>query len=239
MTTLNTVRADEARATLADEGCTHEVAVLVEPGGPFLVYAMEVEDEQRSRQAARVSQHPVDAEHRRVMQAGAGEEPRMIRLLDLRQTPTRPPAPLRRPRTLSFGYEGDDGLGDRLLAAALRGEKTATSSLAVEYLSGEALPRVGERLTLVDHAGAGHGTVESTRVTVIPLHLVGDDVALAEGEGFSDAAQWRRAHTAFWHRVTELVRADALDDQWYLRKTEPVVVHWFRLVGATTPHVDQ
>ena len=55
--------------------------------------------------------------------------------------------------TLRFGYDGDGGLGDRLLSAVLRGEKTATSSLAVEYLSGESLPRVGQRLTLVDHAG--------------------------------------------------------------------------------------
>jgi uncharacterized protein YhfF len=34
--------------------------------------------------------------------------------------------------TLAIGHPGDGGLGDRLLAAVLRGEKTATSSLAVE-----------------------------------------------------------------------------------------------------------
>ena len=61
--------------------------------------------------------------------------------------------------TLSFGYDGDCGLGDRLLRAVLRGEKTATSSLAVEYLSGEPLPCVGERLTLVDHDRRPRGVV--------------------------------------------------------------------------------
>ena len=75
--------------------------------------------------------------------------------------------------TLTFGYDGDQGLGDRLLAAVLRGEKTATSSLAVVYLSGEPLPRVGERLRLMDHDGRPHGVVETTRVRIIPLHLVG------------------------------------------------------------------
>ncbi len=65
--------------------------------------------------------------------------------------------------TLRFGYDGDGGLGDRLLSAVLRGEKTATSSLAVEYLSGESLPRVGQRLTLVDHAGVPRGTVAQER----------------------------------------------------------------------------
>ena len=39
-------------------------------------------------------------------------------------------------KTMSFGYDGDGGLGDRLLAAVLSGEKTATSSLAIAYLSG-------------------------------------------------------------------------------------------------------
>jgi uncharacterized protein YhfF len=133
-------------------------------------------------------------------------------------------------QTMSFGYDGDGGLGDRLLAAVLRGDKTATSSLAVEYLSGDPLPRVGERLTLVDHLGRAHGMVETTRVTIIPLHLVGDDVARDEGECFTDAADWRRAHVSFWAEVADLVRADAGDPAWQLREAEPVVVQWFRLL---------
>jgi len=133
-------------------------------------------------------------------------------------------------RTMRFGYEGDAGLGDRLLRAVLRQEKTATSSLAVEYLSGEPLPRVGERLELVDSHGAVRGAVRTTRVTITPLHLVGDDVARAEGEGFVDAGAWRRGHIAFWGEVAGLIRADAADPAWELREAEPVVVHWFRLV---------
>ena len=103
--------------------------------------------------------------------------------------------------TMSFGYDGDHGLGDRLLAAVLRGEKTATSSLAVEYLSGEPLPRVKERLTLVDHDGHPHGVVETTRVTIIPMHLVDDDIARDEGEGFASASEWR---SAMWRSGTRL-----------------------------------
>ena len=82
--------------------------------------------------------------------------------------------------TLDFGFPGDAGLGDRLLAAVLRGEKTATSSSA-------------------------------------------------EGEGFVDAAHWRRDHVAFWERVADFIRADAGDPEWRLRDAEPVVVHRFRL----------
>ena len=135
--------------------------------------------------------------------------------------------------TMSFGYDGDRGLGDRLLAAVLAGAKTATSSLAVEYVSGEPLPQVGQRLTLVDHAGRPHGIVETTRVTIIPLHLVGDDVAKDEGEGFADASEWLQAHVAFWSEVADLVRTEIADPDWTLREAEPVVVHWFRLLEPT------
>lgn len=144
-------------------------------------------------------------------------------------------------QTLSFGFDGDDGLGDRLLAAVLRGEKTATSSLAVEYLSGDPLPRVGERLTLVDHSGGVHGKVETTRVTITPRHLVGDDVAHDEGEGFADAADWRQDHVCYWAEVTDLVRSEAGDPGWELREAEPVVVHWFRLLdsGGAAPRTHE
>ncbi len=120
------------------------------------------------------------------------------------------------------------------MAAVVRGEKTATSSLAVEYAEGDPLPVVGERLTLVDQAGRPNGIVETTRVAVIPLHLVGDDVARAEGEGFVDAADWRRAHVAFWTEIAGLIRRDAGVPDWELTETEPVVVHWFRLLATAT-----
>lgn len=132
--------------------------------------------------------------------------------------------------TMRFGYDGDGGLGERLLAAVLRGEKTATSSLAVEYRSGESLPRVGERRTLVDGCGQGHGIVEITRVRIVALDAVGDEIARNEGEGFADAAAWRAAHVAFWNAAADLIRADAGDPGWDLRPDEPVVVEWFRLV---------
>lgn len=132
---------------------------------------------------------------------------------------------------MTFGYDGDGGLGDRLLAAVLSGEKTATSSLAVQYLRGAPLPRAGELRLLKDHGGRLRGQVETTRVEIIPLHLVGDDVARDEGEGFADAAEWRTAHIRFWREVADEVRRDSGNREWVLRETEPVVVEWFRLVA--------
>lgn len=131
-----------------------------------------------------------------------------------------------------FGYEGDGGLGDRLLAAVLSGAKTATSSLVVQYLCGEPLPRVGEQRLLKDHSGQVHGLVETTRVTVTPLDLVGDDVARDEGEGFRDASEWRAAHVHFWREVADHVRRDSGDANWVLRDSEPVVIEWFRVIES-------
>jgi uncharacterized protein YhfF len=132
-------------------------------------------------------------------------------------------------RTLTFGYDGDGGLGDRLIEAVLRGDKTATSSLAVGYASDDALPEVGQRLALVDSRGTTRGTVETTGVVVTPLDLVGDDVARAEGEGFADAREWRENHVAFWTELSGLIRSEIADPSWALQDDEPVVVHWFRL----------
>jgi uncharacterized protein YhfF len=132
--------------------------------------------------------------------------------------------------TMSFGYPGDDGLGDRLLAAVVAGVKTATSSLAVEYLNGDPLPRTGQRLALVDHDGRSHGMVETTKVRIIPLNDVSHDVAHAEGEGYADAAAWRRGHEGFWSRIQHLIREESGVPSWTLRDAEPVVVEWFGLV---------
>jgi uncharacterized protein YhfF len=132
--------------------------------------------------------------------------------------------------TISFGYDGDSGLGDRLVAAVLRGDKTVTSSLAVEYLSGTPLPCVGQRLDVIDSRGVCRAQVETVGATITPLHLVGDDVARAEGEGFADAAEWHRDHVQFWAAVADLVRLESGDPSWLLRESEPIVIHWFRLI---------
>ena len=84
MTELNGPRREEALATLGDEGCSHELAVLVQSSdGPLLIYAMEVESIERSRRAADNSTHAIDKEHRAVMERAVSDRPSLERLLDL------------------------------------------------------------------------------------------------------------------------------------------------------------
>jgi uncharacterized protein YhfF len=111
------------------------------------------------------------------------------------------------------------------VSAVLRGDKTATSSLLVEWRrNGEPLPAAGERETVIDSDGAPVATIEITAVEILRLGAVDDRIARAEGEAYSTAAGWRAEHERFWtQEVFPYSGKDAprLDDE-----TE-VVVQWF------------
>ncbi len=118
---------------------------------------------------------------------------------------------------------------DRLVQGVLSGEKTATSSLLIEWEhDGDQLPEVGDRSTVIDSSGAPVAILELTRIDVLRLGDVGPDIALAEGEGFTDVDTWRLAHERFWneHSLPELPVGliDSLDDDTL------VVVEHFRMV---------
>ena len=82
---LNGPRRDEALATLADEGCRHEAAFLMEgPTGPLLVWTSEAEDIDAARLAYRESTHVIDAEHRLVLREALGDPIHLEQVLDLR-----------------------------------------------------------------------------------------------------------------------------------------------------------
>ncbi len=55
---------------------------------------------------------------------------------------------------------------------------------------------------------------------------------VSQDEGFAGAADWRRAHVAYWTELTDLIRDEAAGPDWELREDEPVVVHWFRLLDG-------
>jgi uncharacterized protein YhfF len=128
-----------------------------------------------------------------------------------------------------FGIPGS--MRDSLVRAVLRGDKTATSSLSVEWEhEGEAMPVIGDRATVIDSAGDRLAVIEWTAIELIRLGDVGSDVALAEGEGFAGVSDWRQAHERFWneHSLPELpdeVLSSLTDDT-------VVVVEHFRVVSS-------
>ncbi|MBT1170147.1 ASCH domain-containing protein [Bifidobacterium sp. SO4] len=104
---------------------------------------------------------------------------------------------------------------DRLVGLILDGVKTATASLLIDYEEcGDPLPRIGGRSVLVDSDGQAVAVLATTDVAVIRLADVTDRHALAEGEGDTTAAQWRRTHEAYWN--SEEYRA------WFADPTFPI-----------------
>ena len=121
-----------------------------------------------------------------------------------------------------FAFPGE--LRDRLVAAVLRGEKTATSSLRAEYEEdGRDLPRVGERGRVLDSDGQPVGVIETTEVRVLLAREIDLQFARDEGEGFETVADWWDAHDRFWRSYAE-------DPAWRLAEDTVVVAERFRLV---------
>ncbi|HYI32911.1 MAG TPA: ASCH domain-containing protein [Glaciibacter sp.] len=100
-------------------------------------------------------------------------------------------------RTIELGSPGEGrSLLNRLV---LDGIKRATAGLVADYAEeDEPVESVGERLVLVDDDLNRLGLIEVTRVDIVPLCEVTWDFAQAEGEGFTDLADWREAHESFW-----------------------------------------
>jgi uncharacterized protein YhfF len=106
---------------------------------------------------------------------------------------------------MELGYPRSE-LRRKLVEAVLCGEKTATSSLRVEYeAEGEVLPSVGDRFVLQDYDDDPVAVLETTEVRVMRVADVDLAFARDEGEGFDSVAEWRSAHEAFWagHEITD------------------------------------
>jgi uncharacterized protein YhfF len=95
---------------------------------------------------------------------------------------------------MQLGYARTE-LRRKLVAAVLRGEKTATAGLHADH---EELPRVGGRCVLLGFDDEPVAVLETTEVRVLRAGDVDLAFARDEGEGFETVADWRRAHEEFW-----------------------------------------
>lgn len=120
-------------------------------------------------------------------------------------------------------------LRDRLVAAVIAGDKTATTALRAVYAEERhPLPVVGERRELLDSDERPVATVEVTAVHLMRIGDVSIDLVRAEGAGFDSLAEYRRRHETVWARdvlpTLKHVPAPELDED-----TEVVILR-FRLV---------
>ncbi len=131
----------------------------------------------------------------------------------------------------AFGFTVPGPIRDELTAAVLAGVKTATTSLAVDYvIDDEALPVVGGRSVVFGSDLQPVAIIETTAWRLWTVGLVDDAFAVAEGEGYAGAADWRASHEAFWARYLDDYRRDLGDPDFHVTASTVVVCEWFRLV---------
>ncbi len=99
------------------------------------------------------------------------------------------------PPAWAFGSEPEQA--NRLLAQVLAGEKTATSSAAIEYVpQTERTPEVGDVSIILDGDGLPGALIRTTQVDQLDFSAV--DGELAQQEGQSTLAEWQAAQRAFF-----------------------------------------
>lgn len=134
----------------------------------------------------------------------------------------------------AFAFPGP--LRDELTALVLAGTKTATAGLVADYIvEGDVIPRPGDREVVIDSDLRPVAIIETTGCQVTTISRVTDAFARDEGEGFADAADWRRAHEHFWGSYLDDLRRDLGDPDFALTDSTPVVCQWIRLVERLEP----
>ena len=137
--------------------------------------------------------------------------------------------------TTELGFAGTP-LREQLVAAVLRGDKTATAGLLVDYeREGEALPQPGRRSLLVDNDGEGVAILETTEVRVLRVGDCDEQFARDEGEGFETVAEWREAHDRFWRGYADEIRKWLGDPEWDVDDDTLFVAERFRVVERLAP----
>ena len=101
------------------------------------------------------------------------------------------------PPAWSFGATPEQST--ELAELVAEGVKTATASAAEDYSAeGERLPEPGVLGIVLDGAGHPRALVATTEVEVVAFDEVGEEHALAEGEGDRTLASWREGHERFF-----------------------------------------
>jgi signal transduction histidine kinase/uncharacterized protein YhfF len=148
-----------------------------------------------------------------------------------------PLAPWRDERgaTLEFGFENDDGAGERAIAEILAGRKSVCVSPAREWDLEGGPPRIGQVLPVIDGEGRRRATVEVTRVAVLPFGQLDEDVVSAATLGVDSLAQWLADYRGLYASYSDEVALLLGEPGWRLTAAEPMVVTTFRLVEPAAP----
>src|SRR4051794_15816720 len=101
----------------------------------------------------------------------------------------------------AWSFGDSPRMADELGQRVRDGTKSATAGLPWEdAFFGWAARAVGEKTVILNGAGRPLCVIETTAVVVLPFDAVDSAFAALEGEGFANAAEWRRAHWRYFSR---------------------------------------
>ena len=124
---------------------------------------------------------------------------------------------------VSFG--DSPAMADELAGLVLAGRKRATTSLARDFSdAGEALPKRGDHVVVVDAGGKPLLVWRTTQVEVKPFREVDAAFAFDEGEGDRTLEDWLRGHRADFSR--QAAREGFLFDEGMQTVFERFAVVW-------------
>jgi len=129
------------------------------------------------------------------------------------------------PRTMLFGWDGDGGLGDRLIEQIIAGTKTATCGFRAAYTPEElveTLGGAGEICAVLDSAGVRRCTIRIIEAFECPFGAPDPRLVRGEGDG-DDVAKFQADHRIAW--AADMGDAPLPDDA-------PLVVELFEFVSA-------
>jgi signal transduction histidine kinase/uncharacterized protein YhfF len=147
---------------------------------------------------------------------------------------------------MEFGFQGDEGDGERSIRQILMGVKTASVSLEREWALEGGVPRIGQRLPVRDYTGRQWCCVEVERVALLPFGGVGTDIVAAEASGAANVEEWRASHRAFYDGSRHELAVLLGEPGWRLTDEEPMAIIWFHVVddgesasAAAEPVIDE
>ncbi|RIJ71301.1 ASCH domain-containing protein [Nakamurella silvestris] len=141
------------------------------------------------------------------------------------------PADLHTLPVLEFGPPGPGR--DMLVAAVLDGSKTGSTNLDVVYrLWQQEVPTVGDRVALLDSAGARVAVIEYTAVRRTTLDRVDEVTAATES---CSLPEWHRRHQEFWAGLADDIRVHLADPHWTLGADEQVISTTFTATRVGGP----
>jgi signal transduction histidine kinase/uncharacterized protein YhfF len=151
-----------------------------------------------------------------------------------RLTATIPLAPFRSAHEpfLEFGHADDGGAGERRIEAVIAGRKRLSVTLAREWELEGGVPRVGQRLPVIDHRGRRRATVEVSRVASLAFADIDEDVV---DPALLDAAtleEWGAAQKVFYDECRDELALLFGEPGWRFSVEEPMVVTWYRPVAG-------